>query len=85
MAKNQANAKQHPETELFIHILHQCYHHPKVIGLILKIKQKNNMSYSWDYTINHKKMKMNMKIGFLRWNTNIPKPRYSKYKKCQKI
>ena len=40
--KNQANAKQHPETELFkiIHILHQCYQ-PRIIGHILKNKQKD--------------------------------------------
>ena len=44
LAKNQANAKQHSEAELLlfetIHILHPHYH-PKIIGHILKNKQKN--------------------------------------------
>ena len=43
MAKNQANPKQNPEAELLlfenIHILHPSYH-PKIIGHILKNKQK---------------------------------------------
>ena len=42
IAKNEANAKQHPEAGLllFIHIFHQHYH-PKIIGHILKNNQKN--------------------------------------------
>ena len=43
LAKNQANAKQYPEAELYylkiIHILYPCYH-PKMIVHILKVKQK---------------------------------------------
>ena len=43
-AKNQANAKQHPEAELLlfklIHILHPHYR-PNIIGHTLKNKQKN--------------------------------------------
>ena len=54
MAKNQANAKQHPEAELMlfenIHILHpRC--HPKLIGQILKNKQKNKCACI--HNINH--------------------------------
>ena len=49
LTESQANAKQHPEAELLlfefcylkiIHIFHQRYH-PKVVGHILKNKQKN--------------------------------------------
>ena len=43
-AKNQANVKQHPEAELcylkIIHIFPTRYH-PKIMGHILKSKQKN--------------------------------------------
>ena len=36
-----------------IHIIHLHYH-PKIIGYLLKNKQKNQACpYSWDYTINH--------------------------------
>ena len=47
LAKNQANARQHPEVELYlkiIHILHP-YYHLKIIGHILKNKQKNKCFY----------------------------------------
>ena len=41
LVNNQANAKQHPEVELwlFIHIFHPRYH-PKIIGNTLKNKKK---------------------------------------------
>ena len=44
LAKNQANFKQHPQAELllfenYLHSLHPRYH-PKIIGHILKNKQK---------------------------------------------
>ena len=44
LAKNQANAKQHLESELLIFENYSHYlsrHHPKIITHILKIKQKN--------------------------------------------
>ena len=54
LAKNQANAKQHPEAEhvLFenFHILHPHYH-PNIIGHTLKNKQENKCVYI--HTINH--------------------------------
>ena len=54
MSENQANAKQHSETELLlcenIHILHPRYC-PKIKGNILKNKQKNKCDYI--HTINH--------------------------------
>ena len=46
LAKNQANANQHPKAELFfwkLFILHPRYH-PKIIGHILKNEQKNSVS-----------------------------------------
>ena len=91
MAKNQANAKQHPEIEFLlfeiIDILHQRFH-PKIIGHILKNKQKNN------YVCIHEiirliimKMKMKMKNRSHRYDTNRLRPRhgqkYRKYKVSQ--
>ena len=56
LAKNQANAKQHPEAKL---LLFENYFHSsstsspkKNMGHTLKNKQKNSL-YSWDYPINH--------------------------------
>ena len=46
-AKNQANAKEHPEV---IHILHPFFF-PKIIGHTLKNKQKNKCVCI--HTINH--------------------------------
>ena len=49
LAKNQANAKQQPETKFcylkIIHILHAGYH-PKITIHILKKKKKSSVSYS---------------------------------------
>ena len=39
-----------------VHSLH-IHYHPKIIGYILKNKQKNICLYSWDYTINHNENK----------------------------
>ena len=61
MAKNQANAKQHPEAEL---LLFEDYSHS-----LSKLSSKNNWIYSkkkarervclysWDYMINHNENK----------------------------
>ena len=58
LAKNQANAKQQPETKFcylkIIHILHAGYH-PKITIHILKKKKKSSVSYSWDFAINQSK------------------------------
>ena len=53
LANNQANAVQHPEADwqiftFFIHVILK-----KIIGHILKNKQKNACIYSRNYTINH--------------------------------
>ena len=40
LAKNQANAKQHPEAELLL-FENYTYSSPKPIGHVLKKKQKN--------------------------------------------
>ena len=60
-----------------VHILHQCYH-PKVIGHILKNKQKNKC-----VCIHHiiRLIIMKMKNGSHRCSINRPKPIYSTYKK----
>ena len=57
MAKNQANAKQHPETEL---LLIENYSHSssmlssKNIRIYSKKLAKEQVGlYSWDYMINH--------------------------------
>ena len=90
VAKNQANAKQHPEAELLLfesfHILHPHFY-PKLLQHILKNKQKNN------YVCIHEvillmimKMKMKMKNRSHRYDINGPRSRhgskYSKYKNC---
>ena len=58
MAKNQANAKQHPEAELLLF---------KIIDILHPQSSKNDRRYSknqakervylysWDYTVNHNK------------------------------
>ena len=68
-----------------IHILHPCYN-PKIIGHILKIKQKNKCvcihEIIWLIIM---KMKMKMKNRSHRYSINRPRSRhghkYSKYKK----
>ena len=88
-AKNQANAKQHPEAQL---LLFENYSHSsptlssKTIGHILKNKQKNRRACV------HKiirliimKMKMKMKNGSHKYNINRPRSRHGhKYSKCKK-
>ena len=83
LAKNQLNAKQHPETELLLfenlHIFHQRYH-PKIIEHILKTKQKNKcvcMHEIIRFILMKKKMKIKKRSH--RYNTYRPKPRCSKY------
>ena len=54
LAKNQANAKQHPEAKLLSlenYSHSSSRYHPKIIGHILKNKQKNKCACI--YTINH--------------------------------
>ena len=63
-----------------IHILHQRYH-PKIIGNIIKYKQKKQVClYLWDYTINHNEN------GLHRYDINRPGSRhghkYSKFNNC---
>ena len=84
LAKSQANAKQNPEAELLvfeiIHIFYQRYD-PKVLGYILKNKQKNNCVCIHEIIgLFIMKMKMKMKKRLHRYDKNSPKPRYSKYK-----
>ena len=86
MAKNQAKVKQHHEAELLlfeiISILHERYH-PKVMGNILKNKQKHKCVCVHEIKrLIIMKMKMKMKNESHRYGINRPKPRYSKYKKC---
>ena len=86
MAKNQANPKQHPEAELLlfenIHILHPRYH-PKIIGHILKNKQKCVCIHEI-IRLTIMKMKMKMKKSSQIQDINRPRHvfKYSKYKKC---
>ena len=68
-----------------IHVFHQRYH-TKVIGHTLKINKNNK------YVCIHgiirlimMKMEMKMKNRSHRYETNRPKPRHSKYKKCLNI
>ena len=86
LAKNQANAKLHPEAEFYsylkiIHILYPRYH-PKVIGHILKNKLKNKRVFIHDITrLIIMKMKMKMKNKSHRPRSRH-EHKYSKYKKC---
>ena len=75
MAKNQANAKQHPGANFYylkiIHILHSLSH-PKIRGHVLKNKQKNK------YLCVHKiirlivvKMKMKMETREHIYDINL--------------
>ena len=86
LGKNQANAKQHPETELFLfenYSYSSSRHHPKIIGHILKNKQKNNY-VCFHEVIRLIKTKMEMKYNINRYEINRPRSRYwhkySKYK-----
>ena len=66
-----------------IHILHTGYH-PKLMGHILKNKQKNNCACIREIIRSIVKMKMKMRSH--RYDINRPRSRheqkYSKYKKC---
>ena len=56
LAKNQANAKQHPEAELLIieNYAHSSYtSSSKNYGTYSKSKITSVCLYSWDYVINH--------------------------------
>ena len=69
-----------------IHILHPRYH-PKIIGHILKNKQKNKCVCIHEIIrLIIMKMKMKMKNRSHRYDINRPRSRhghkYSKYKKC---
>ena len=88
MAKNQANAKQHPEDEL---LLFENYSHSSPT-----LSSKNNRTYSENISKRTSasifirliiiKMKMKMKNRSDRYEINRPRSRhghkYSKYKKC---
>ena len=70
LAKNPANATQYPEAEL---LLFQNY--PKIIGHILKNKQKKQVClYSSDYRINHNENED--KNEKHRYDENKPRSRY---------
>ena len=86
LAKNQANAKQHPEPVI---LLFENYWHFSSMLLT-----KSNRAYSKNKQ-KHKcacihgiillilmKMKTKMKNGSHRYDLNRPKLKYSKYKKC---
>ena len=64
-----------------VHILHQRYH-PKVLGDILKNRQKSKC-----VCIHHiiQLIIMKMKNKSNRYDINRPKPRYSTYKKSLKM
>ena len=69
-----------------IYILHPCYH-PKIIGDILKNKQKSKHVFTHEITqLIITNMKMKMKNRSHRYNINRPWSRhghkFSKYKKC---
>ena len=72
MAKNQGNAKQHPEAKLlsFENYSHSSSHyHPKIIGHILKNKQKNKCACI--YTINHNENEDENENGSHRCSTVV--------------
>ena len=79
MAKNQANAKQHPEARLYlriINILHPCYH-PKVTGHNLKNQQNNKCACFYEIIrLIIMKMEMKMKSRSHRHEINKPRSRY---------
>ena len=65
-----------------IHILHQRCHR-KVIGHILKNKQKYNCLCIHEIMrLIIMKIEMKMKNRLHKYDINRPKPRYIKYKKC---
>ena len=72
-----------------IHILHPHYH-PKVLGHILKNKQKSPVVFTHEITrLIIMKMSMKMKNRSYRYEINRPRSRhghrYSKYEKCLSI
>ena len=82
-AEIQANAKQHHQAELllFENYSHPWYH-PKIIGYILKNKQKNKC-FNKIIRLIIMKMKMKMKKRSHRHNINRPRSRRGhKYSKC---
>ena len=90
LAKNQVNAKQHPELNFChlktMHIL-QTRYDPKIIGHILKNKLKNKcVCFHEIIRLIIMKMKMKMKNRSHRYGINRTRSRhgnkYSKYKKC---
>ena len=90
LAKNQPNAKQHPEAEF---LLFENYSHsssilsPKTIGYTLKNKQKNKcICVHKIMRLIIMKMKMKIRNESHRYDINRPKSRrghkHSKYKTC---
>ena len=73
----QPNAKQHPEAELLlIHILHSHYY-LKIIGHVLKNKQKNKCVCIHEIMrLIIVKMKMKMKNRSHRYDINRPRSRH---------
>ena len=88
LAKNQANAKQHPEAEL---CLFENYSHssstllPKNNKTYSKNKQKNNCVCIHEIIqLITMKMKMKKKNRSHRYDINKPRPRHGqKYSKCK--
>ena len=90
MAKNQANAKHHPEAELLrfenSHILLPRYY-PKKLGHILKNKENNKfVCIHRIIRLIIRRMKMKLKNRSHRYDINRPRSRhgrrYSKYITC---
>ena len=94
LTKYQVKAKQHPETEL---LTFENYSHsstmlykPRIVGHILKDKQKNKCVCIHDIIrLIIMKMKMKTNKRSHRYDINIPRSRhghkYGKYKKCLSI
>ena len=86
LAKNRANAKQHAEAELYIHIPHPRYH-LKIMGQFLKNKQKSKRVFIHEIArLIIMKMKMKMKNRSQRYGKNRPRSRHGhKYNKQKSI
>ena len=88
MAKNQADANQHPEAEpLQFEDYSHSRHHPKIIGHTLKNKQKNKCVCIHEIIrIIIMEIKMKKKNRSHRYNINRPRSRHGhnhiKYEKC---